>query len=108
MKTKKCEGLFAHSIQNMKTVEMTKDHIFKVCSKCGYTEVLPHSHKVIYYIDSALSQNKKWAADDNRKELLQPMNKDGSVNDDFTKVYGYNPFDDRTKGTTPKIQGGTA
>jgi predicted nucleic-acid-binding Zn-ribbon protein len=106
--SKKCTGLFAHSLEKMKTAQVTKDYIFKICEKCGFTEVLPHSHKVVYYADSSLAQKKKWAADDNRRELLQPMNKDGSVNDDFTKVYGYNPFDDRTKAFTPKVQGGSA
>lgn len=87
---------------------MTPKEIVKKCSKCGYTETLPRSQRNIYFVNSLVQQTKKWAADDSKKELLQPMNNDGSVNDDFTEAFGYNPFDERTKAATPKIQGGLA
>ncbi len=103
-----CKGLFVHSIGKLETQEITRTHIVKHCQTCGYKETLPRSERNIYFFNDRTQQRKKWAADDNKKELLQPMNHDGSVNDDFTEAYGYNPFDERTKATTPRLQGGNA
>lgn len=103
-----CKKLFSHTIAKLETVKLTKQAIIKRCNKCGYTETLPRSQKNIYFVNDRVQQTKKWAADDNSKQLLQPMNQDGSVNDDFTEAYGYNPFDERTKSTTPRVQGGMA
>ena len=103
-----CRGLFAHSIGKLEQVELTRTAIKKRCRKCGYKETFPRSQRNIYFFNDRTQQRKKWAADDNAKELLQPLNPDGSTNDDFTEAYGYNPFDDRTKTNTPKIQGGLA
>lgn len=107
-KSKYCTGLFDHSMDQMKTVKITKHHIFKVCGKCNFTEVLPRSTSVILFMNGNLLQTKKWGADDNRRELLQPLRSDGAINDEFTAAYGYNPFDDRTKDATPWEQGGNA
>lgn len=101
-----CKGLFSHSIEKLETVELTRTKILKRCTKCGYQEALPRSQRNIYFVSDKVNQTKKWAADDNKKELLQPINEDGSTNDDFTEAYGYNPFDERTKATTPRVQGG--
>lgn len=103
-----CKGLFAHSIGKLETVELTREVIVKRCKKCQFTETLPRSQQAIYFFYDRVQQTKKWAADDNAKELLQPLNQDGSVNDEFTEAYGYNPFDERTKAMTPRVQGGLA
>ena len=103
-----CKGLFVHSIGNLETIEITKTSIKKHCKKCGYIEVLPRSQRNVYFVNDRVQQTKKWAADDNAKELLQPMNQDGSINEDFTEAYGYNPYDERTKEYVPKVQGGLA
>ena len=102
----KCTGLFDHSIGKLSTTLVTKEAIHKTCTKCGYVEVFPRSRSEVIYPSNLLMQKKKWAADDNRKELLQPLQNDGSVNNDFTEAYGYNPFDDRTKQFVPKSQKG--
>lgn len=103
-----CTQLFAHSIDKLETVEKTKDAIFKRCTVCGYTEALKHSNKTVIYINDLVHQKKKWAAEDNAKEILQPTLPDGSANPEFTEAYGYNPFDERTKSATPAFQGGSA
>lgn len=103
-----CKGLFVHSIGNLETVEINRTEIKKRCNKCGYSETLPRSQRNIYFFNDKTQQRKKWAADETKKELLQPMKTDGSVNDEFTEAFGYNPFDDRTKANTPRIQGGQA
>lgn len=103
-----CKGLFDHQIDKLKTTGIDKFRIYKECAKCGYTEALPRSRKNVYFTNTLVQQKKKWAYDDNRKEALQPMNQDGTVNDDFTEAYGYNPLDTRTKDKTPKVQGGAA
>lgn len=103
-----CTELFAHSLERMKTVETNIEYIKKMCPKCSYEEVLPHSQRNVLFFNNHVMQTKKWAADDNKKELLQPGNSDGSVNEEFTQAYGFNPFDPTTKATTPKIQGGLA
>lgn len=103
-----CKGLFAHSIGNLETTEISRTEIKKKCKKCGYQETLPRSQRALYFFNDQTQQRKKWAADDNKKELLQPINPDGSTNDEFTEAYGYNPMDERTKVATPKIQGGLA
>lgn len=105
---KHCTELFAHSLQNLETIRIDSQSIEKKCLKCGFKEVVPRSNRNVLFPNNLVMQKKKWAADDNRKELLQPMSADGSVNDEFTEAYGYNPFDNRTKQTTPQIQGGTA
>lgn len=106
--TKQCSGLWDHTLDKMETVKVTKDSLTKRCPKCGYSEVLKRSRRSTYFVNNLALQQKKWAADDNTKELLQPMNSDGSVNDEFTEAYGYNPFDERTKIATPRLQGGLA
>lgn len=108
MKTRQCAGLFDHSMDKLKTVETTKEYFLKRCVKCGFEEKYARSRKTVPFVSGNLIQKKKWGADDNRKELLQPMNDDGEVNDEFTEAYGFNPFDDRTKSVTPKVQGGLA
>lgn len=105
---KNCKGLFDHSLENLKTLEITKHTITKRCQTCGYSEVLRRSKKNVYFVNNLVFQKKKWAADDNRKELLQPGNIDGSPNEEFTNAYGFNPFDERTKTATPRVQGGLA
>lgn len=103
-----CKELFAHSMDKLKTIEKTNEHIIKKCPKCKYQEVLKHSNSRVIYMSNLTHQKKKWAAEDNAKELLQPTNPDGSANAEFTEAFGYNPFDSRTKETTPKFQGGKA
>lgn len=105
---KHCTKLFAHSLENLETISIDSDTIEKKCPKCGFKEVLPKSGRNVLFVNTLVQQTKKWAADDNRKELLQPQNVDGSVNDEFTEAYGYNPLDERTKITTPHLQGGLA
>lgn len=104
----KCTGLFAHSLDKLETVDINKEAIAKRCKKCGYQEILKHSNRQVIYMNTLVHQKKKWASEDNAKELLQPLNHDGSVNDDFTEAFGYNPFDDKTKELTPRLQGGLA
>jgi len=108
MSNKKCTQLFAHSIDKLETIEVTGRAITKKCRKCGYSETLQRSKHSVLFVNNLVMQKKKWASDDTRKELLQPMNNDGNLNDDFTEAYGFNPYDDRTKSTTPTIQGGMA
>lgn len=102
----RCTGLFDHSIGKLSIVEVTKKEIKKVCTKCGYLETFQRSNNEVIYPSNLLMQKKKWAADDNRKELLQPLKSTGEVNEDFTEAYGYNPFDNRTKDFLPKVQKG--
>lgn len=104
--SKQCEGLWDHTIDKLVTVFSTAHEIHKECPKCGYRETLPRSDSKVYFVNNLVVQKKKWSSDDNRKELLQPMNSDGSVNDDFTEAYGYNPFDKRTESATPDVQKG--
>lgn len=85
---------------------MTRDAIIKRCPKCHYTERLAHSSKNTYFVNNTLLQRKHWAGDDNRKQLLQPLDARGNANEDFTEAFGYNPYDERTKDQTPAIQGG--
>ena len=106
--SKQCSGIFDHSMEKMETLEMTTEFIVKRCPVCGFTEKLARSSNRVMFLNGSLLATKKWAADDNAKETLQPLGKDGSVNDDFTEAYGYNPFDNRTKEVTPKVQGGNA
>lgn len=101
-----CQGVFAHSMDKLQTVEVTKYAIYKRCPKCGFEEVLPKSRATVRYVNSELKTTKQFAYDDNRRELLQPLNADGSTNDEFTEAYGYNPFDPLTENETPKWQGG--
>lgn len=101
---KKCNELFAHSMDRLETESVDQHRIKKRCAKCGYTETLPRSARGLYFFNNHTLQRKKLASDDNRKELLQPLNNDGSVNKDFTEAYGYNPFDKRTEHVTPEIQ----
>ena len=108
MKMKLCTGLFAHSMNKLKTVKTTAEFIHKLCITCGYVEKLPRSRMPVIFYSNSLLQTKRWAHDDNRKELLQPLTRDGDVNEEFTQAYGYNPFDDRTKDQTPRVQGGNA
>ena len=108
MKTKNCTSLFAHSMENMEMVNITKHLIVKRCPKCGFTETLPRSGRGIYFVNQQVLQKKKWAAEDNKKELLQPLSADGSVNNEFTEAFGFNPMDPRTKLYTPRVQGGLA
>ena len=105
-KKKFCSGLFAHSLDKLKTEFIDKYFIFKKCPKCNFTEALRRSNKSVLFPNNLLQQKKKWAADDNKKELLQPRLPDGSANPDFTEAFGYNPFDERTKINTPTFQGG--
>lgn len=107
-KKKYCTELFAHSMDKLETVSIDSKSIVKKCPHCDYKETLKRSNSRVLYVNNIAIQKKKWGADDNRKETLQPMNNDGSVNDEFTEAYGYNPFDDRTKLATPEIQGGLA
>lgn len=103
-----CKGLFAHTIGSLTTVKLTRNSIYKKCDKCGYTETLPRSQKNIYFFSDKVQQTKRWAADEDIKALLQPLNQDGSTNEEFTEAYGFNPMDERTKVATPKLQGGLA
>lgn len=105
---KQCTKLFAHSLDKLETLEINDDFILKKCPRCKYVERLPHSKMNVLYPNNLVMQKKRWAHDDNAKEVLQPLGKDGSVNEEFTEAYGYNPFDERTKATTPRLQGGTA
>lgn len=105
---KYCDDLFAHSLDKMVTVGTDKNVLTKQCPICGYSESLKRSHSQTLFVNNTVLQVKKWGHDENVKELLQPMNKDGSTNEDFTNAYGFNPFDSRTKIATPKIQGGLA
>jgi len=104
----KCTGLWAHTLSSMETVYIDSKVIHKKCAKCGYLMVLPRSNRNVLFVNTLVQQKKKLAADDTKKELLQPMNKDGSINDEFTEAFGYNPYDDRTKEVTPSFQGGLA
>lgn len=106
--TKYCEDLFAHTLDKMVTIKSDSKFITKKCNVCGFTEQLKRSHGLTLFLNNQVLQNKKWAHDDNKKEALQPLTEKGDVNDDFTEAFGYNPFDDRTKITTPRIQGGLA
>lgn len=106
--TQYCTELFAHSLDNLETVAIDSRTITKQCRKCKYQEILPRSNRNVLFVNTLVQQKKKWASDDNRKELIQPMNLDGSINDEFTEAYGYNPFDERTKIATPSVQGGKA
>lgn len=108
MSKKQCTGLFDHSIGKMKTIGVTKKVIHKMCTTCGYKEDFPHSNSGSLFVNNLLVQKKRWAIDDDTKAMLQPLNQDGSINDDFTSAYGYNPYDERTKKTTPKFMGGEA
>ena len=103
-----CDKLFAHSLTdpNMKTVEKDGGIIVRECKACGLIKRLPHSQRLTYFVNNNLIQTKKWAADDNRRELIQPIKPDGSINHDFTEVYGYNPLDPATKLALPDLQGG--
>jgi len=103
-----CSALFAHSLEKLETIAIDQSTIVKRCKTCGYTEELPHSQRVVLFVNNLLVQTKKFAADDNRKELLQPTDAKGNINEDFTEAYGFNPFDERTKAFTPKLQGGMA
>lgn len=93
-------------MDRLETISITKEAIHKRCPKCGYHESLPKSRATVRYVNPELKQTKQFAWDDNRKELLQPTMADGSVNDEFTEAYGYNPFDPITESETPKWQGG--
>lgn len=105
---KTCTGLFDHSMENLTTVKMDKGIIIKRCDVCGLIKELPHSNRQVFFLNTLVNQKKKWAANDNARELLQPIDKKGNVNDEFTEAYGFNPFDPRTKATTPEVQGGLA
>ncbi len=105
---KQCTQLFAHSLDKLETIETTKDAIHKRCTTCGYEEILKHSNRQILFMNTLVHQKKKWASEDNAKELLQPLHHDGSINNDFTDAFGYNPMDDRTREVTPRLQGGLA
>lgn len=89
---KQCTGIFDHSLDKMKTVHIDKDGIVKECSKCGYWERLPRSQQSLYFHGNLIQQKKKWDADDNRKELLQPWLREGGVNPEYTEAYGTNPL----------------
>lgn len=106
-KVKKCTGLFAHTLEKMTTVDVTHDAIHKRCEVCGYTEALPRSRTNTYFVNNHVLAHKKLAADSTVKELLQPLDNKGNVNDDFTLAYGYNPFDPTAPNTAaPKpLQG---
>lgn len=106
--TKFCKDVFAHTIDKMVTIGVEKNWIIKECRICGFTERLKRSHTRTNFINNNVLQTKKWAADDNKKELLQPLTPKGEVNDEFTEAYGFNPHDPRTKATTPRVQGGLA
>lgn len=103
-----CKDLFSHSLsdRNMETIEVNKDVIKRRCSVCGYEEVLSYSNRQTLFVNDSLMSTKKWAADDNKKELLQPLKANGDVNEEFTQAYGYNPFDERTALATPAVQRG--
>ena len=103
-----CTGLFDHTMQNMETIKITKEAIIKKCPKCEYTETLPRSNRNVLFPNAIAMQKIQWDGDDSRRDMLQPKNVDGSVNEEFTEAYGYNPFDERTKSATPNIQGGLA
>lgn len=105
---KECTDLFAHSLDNLKTVSISGNFIHKECPICGYREALTRSKRNVLFVNNLLKQTKKWGADDNRKELIQPLDNKGNVNEEFTEAYGFNPFDERTKEVTPVIQGGMA
>ncbi len=103
-----CTGIYAHSLANLETIAIDSKSITKKCPKCGFEEVLPRSNRNVLFVNNLVMQKKKWAADDNRKELIQPMLETGEVNEEFTEAFGFNPFDERTKLATPKVQGGEA
>lgn len=103
-----CTDLFAHSMDNLVTDRIDNGIIIKRCTKCGLIKKLRHSNRQVYFLNNLVTQKKKWAADDNSRELLQPLDHTGNVNDEFTEAYGFNPFDERTKESTPEIQGGLA
>lgn len=105
---KRCTGLFAHSLDSdtMQTQHDDVHGIHRECTKCGYVEILPRSQDDVYFVNNFVKQHKQFESSQNKKELLQPMNPDGTVNDDFTTAYGYNPFDDRTKQFVPDYQKG--
>lgn len=105
---KACEGIFDHSMDKLVTVSFNKETIVKKCPICGFTETLKRSQKSLYFYNDTAVQKKKWASEDNRKELLQPFNNDGSPNEEFTEAYGFNPGDPSTKASTPSVQGGLA
>ena len=104
----RCNGIFDHSIGKLETIKITKYEIVKMCKKCGYVMSLPRSSRVILFPSNLLMQKKKWASDDNRKELLQPLTQKGEVNEDFTEAFGFNPFDSRTKAFVPRVQKGVS
>lgn len=110
MTKKNCTGVFDHSLESesMSTVDVDKFTLKRKCNRCGFSEILPRSSRQVLFVNQGLLATKKWAADDNAKELLQPLNSDGSTNEDFTMAYGFNPMDDQTKVRTPKLQGGIA
>lgn len=98
-----CGGLFAHSLEdeNMSVEMASNGMMISKCRKCGYSEKLPYSRSRIFYTNNLVQQQKKYAADETRKETLQPTLPDGTINDEFTEAYGYNPFDASVPNTSP-------
>lgn len=90
----------------MEQVSLDKNRIVRRCKVCGYEEAIRHAHQRIAFVSPALMQKKKWAADDNTRELIQPMNGDGTPNDDFSEAYQFNPADPQLAMLTPKVHGG--
>lgn len=98
-----CTDLYSHSFSdpNMEVVEVADGQMVSHCRKCGYYEELPYSKRGINYLNDLVVQDKRHAADDSLKEMLQPTLPDGSVNDEFTEAYGYNPFDKKADSRSP-------
>lgn len=95
-----------HTFTKLRTIKTTGKMFVKVCEKCDAQIIFARNSKSYYFINSTVQQKKKWAVDDTRKELLQPLTPDGNVNEEFTEAYGFNPFDERTETNTPDIQKG--
>jgi len=98
-----CTTLFAHSLESetMETIFNKRGVMVHKCSLCGYEEELPFSRGRVFYTNNLVQQHKQYAADETRKETLQPTRPDGSINDEFTEAYGYNPFDPSVPNSTP-------
>lgn len=85
----------------MQVTQLSNGQLVQRCQVCGFVEALPYSNRRVHYVNNLVMQHKKAAADDTLKETLQPVFPDGSLNEEFTEAYGYNPFDPKSSKRSP-------
>lgn len=83
-------------LSDMQTVKIDRDYTYRICSKCGEKEVLPRAGKVWTGYSIKAESKRDFERREFAKDMLQPKDKRGKLNEMFEHAYG-NPYEKKAE-----------